>query len=540
MPDILLIQPPIRDFYLTAKRTIPYGLACLASVLEKDGFSVAVLDGLAKAKARIIDYPSELEYLNKYYGESDRSPFALFQHFKHFGYSFDHIGRQAKASQAFLIGISSLFTPYMGEVIQTAESVKSFHPDCKIVVGGHHATAMPETVLQSPAVDFVLRGEGEVSISLLAKAVAGNTALETVPGIAYRQDDGRIHVNPPARMPNPDNFPLPAVHLLNNRFYQRHKKGSMVITASRGCPMKCTYCAVGTSSPLDYRRRSVAGVLQEIKTAVECYGAGFIDFEDENLSLDRSWFLELLAQLRHNFKAGQLELRAMNGLFPQSLDEEVVSAMKAAGFQSLNLSLCSISGDQLKRFQRPDVRRGFERALTLAEKYGLDAVGYIIAAGPYQSPDASLADLLFLAQRRVLIGLSIYYPAPGSPDYALCESLQILPTAFACMRSSALPLSHTTTRLEAVTLLRLARLLNFMKSLTDHGLPIPDPSPVKNQVDAPQDRLTSGSQVLSHFLHDGEIRGFGSDGRLFQHTVSTGLTRLFLKKLKSITIRGCR
>ena len=230
----------------------------------------------------------------------------------------------------------------------------------------------------------------------------------------------------------------------------------------------------------------------------------------------------------------------MNGLFPQSLDEEVVSAMKAAGFQSLNLSLCSTSNDQLKRFQRPDVRQGFDRALKLAEKYKLDAVGYIIAAGPYQSADASLSDLLFLAQRRVLIGLSIYYPAPGSPDYALCESLQILPTDFACMRSSALPLSHPTTRMEAVTLLRLARLLNFMKSLTDQGLPIPAPSPARNQADAPQDRLKSGIRLLSHFLHDGRIRGFGPDGMLFEHVVSTDLIRLFLKKIKSITIRGCR
>ena len=46
MPDILLIQPPIRDFYLTAKRTIPYGLACIAAALIKSGFSVEILDAL--------------------------------------------------------------------------------------------------------------------------------------------------------------------------------------------------------------------------------------------------------------------------------------------------------------------------------------------------------------------------------------------------------------------------------------------------------------------------------------------------------------
>ena len=38
MVDVLLIQPPIHDFYLTAKRTIPYGLACIAAGLIETGF----------------------------------------------------------------------------------------------------------------------------------------------------------------------------------------------------------------------------------------------------------------------------------------------------------------------------------------------------------------------------------------------------------------------------------------------------------------------------------------------------------------------
>jgi hypothetical protein len=78
MADILLIQPPIRDFYLTAKRTIPYGLTCIASVLIKSGYSVDILDGLATAKARVRDLPEQLGYLRQYYGQPDRSPVALF------------------------------------------------------------------------------------------------------------------------------------------------------------------------------------------------------------------------------------------------------------------------------------------------------------------------------------------------------------------------------------------------------------------------------------------------------------------------------
>jgi len=52
MTDVLLVQPPIRDFYLTAKRTIPYGLASIAAALSQSGFTVALADALATRRAR--------------------------------------------------------------------------------------------------------------------------------------------------------------------------------------------------------------------------------------------------------------------------------------------------------------------------------------------------------------------------------------------------------------------------------------------------------------------------------------------------------
>ncbi|NTU47691.1 MAG: cobalamin B12-binding domain-containing protein, partial [Syntrophobacteraceae bacterium] len=91
MVDILLIQPPIRDFYRTLKRTIPYGLACIASALEEEGFSVSILDCLATSRSRPIEWPREMAYLHEYYGKPDVSPFSLFHHMRHFGNSFEHV-----------------------------------------------------------------------------------------------------------------------------------------------------------------------------------------------------------------------------------------------------------------------------------------------------------------------------------------------------------------------------------------------------------------------------------------------------------------
>ena len=538
MVDVLLIQPPIRDFYLTAKRTIPYGLSCLAACLIEDGFSVRIFDALATSKSRVIDVPPELAYVKEFFTGPDQSPFALFHHYRHYGYSFDHIGKIARDSGAFLVGISSLFTPYSAEALRTAEIVKASLPSCKIVLGGHHPTAMPESVLESAAVDFVIRGDGEASLAKLARAVKNNGPFTGIPGLVCKQTNQEQHLPHPAVITNLDSPPLPASDLIQHNYYKRSAGATAVIMTSRGCPFKCSYCSMGASSHLPFRQRKIESVIEEIDRAVNKYGAGFIDFEDENLSMDREWFLKLLQHITDRFGARQLELRAMNGLFPSSLNAEVIAAMETAGFKTLNLSLGTTSAAQLNRFERPDVRQAFEDALESSDINGLDAVGYIIIAAPDQHAADSVADLLYLVQKRVLAGVSVFYPAPGSLDYARCEKLKILPSNFACMRSSALPLSQTTTRLEAATLLRLGRILNFMKSVLDRGDKIPQPAPAREELENPESRFESGIQLLQGFLNDGKIRGATPDGRVFEHMTAGHLTEQFLEGIKRIRVRG--
>lgn len=541
MVDILLVQPPIHDFYLTAKRTLPYGLASIAASLRADGFSVDILDALATDKSRAIAGPPEMDYLSPFYGAPDISPFGLFHTFRHYGYSFEHIGKIARSSGARIVGISSLFTPYAEEALYTAGIIRAALPECRIVFGGHHPTALPAAVMADPSVDFVLRGDGEAAMPALARALATGGDLSRVPGIVYRKEEGALHISAPAIMESLDAFPLPARNLIANRYYRRGKKGATVVVTSRGCPMKCSYCALGNRKIYPFRSRSVESVLTEIDEAVSGYGARFIDFEDENLSFNRTWFLSLLCGIAERFGAFQLELRAMNGLFPPTLDDAVVEAMKAAGFRAINLSLGSACPDQLKRFNRPDVRKAFVDAIALAEKHGMEAVGYIIVGAPGQGASDSLEDLLFLAAHRVLAGVSVYYPAPASADYETCGRLGLLPQRYSLMRSSALPISDTTTRLETITLMRIGRIINFMKHLSDKGVTIP---PAKHLDSASRidtgDREAIGIHLLSGFLKDGIIRGVTHTGDMYAHLASDTLTEIFLQRLRNVTIKGVR
>jgi hypothetical protein len=229
----------------------------------------------------------------------------------------------------------------------------------------------------------------------------------------------------------------------------------------------------------------------------------------------------------------------MNGLFPPTLDEDVVAAMKATGFKTLNLSLGATCREQLNRFRRPDVRAAFDACLGLAGKYALDAVGYVICGAPGQDAGKSLDDLLYLAERRVLAGLSVFYPAPGSSDYETALNLKILPDDFSLYRSSTIPLTHTTTRLQSVTLMRLSRIVNFMKQMVDDGRSPRLPTRISGDtIPLTHDRKMIGEHLLASFLADGHILGLTPDRRIYRHLIDEKLTADFLARLAAITIQG--
>ena len=69
------------------------------------------------------------------------------------------------------------------------------------------------------------------------------------------------------------------------------------------------------------------------------------------MTLNRKWFLEIIGEITERFRGKNIELRAMNGLFPPSLDDNMITAMKGAGFKTLNLSLGSSSAEPAKAIQ---------------------------------------------------------------------------------------------------------------------------------------------------------------------------------------------
>ena len=167
---IALIQPPIRDFYETSIRTQPIGLAYLAASLKSAGFDVDLLDCRQKKKTSIPLSP-ELSYLRDFYPFDDRSPFKLYSGYYHFGMGWREIRQKVEELNADVYGISSSFTPYHQEALEVARIIKAWDKRKIVVMGGAHVSCAPESVLESPWVDYVVLGEGEIRFPLLLRQI---------------------------------------------------------------------------------------------------------------------------------------------------------------------------------------------------------------------------------------------------------------------------------------------------------------------------------------------------------------------------------
>ncbi len=473
---VLLIQPPIRDFYQTSIRTQPIGLAYLAASLKNEGHEVEILDCQTETK-KSISIPAELSYLKDFYPFNDRSPFKLYSGYYHFGMGWEEIRKRVENSKADVFGISSSFTPYHGEALEIAQIIKESDRRKIVVMGGAHVSCDPEGVLRTSFVDYAVLGEGEARFPLLLEQIAKGRAknVEKIDGIGYRNvgttrnRDGEIRINPLQNfIQDLDSLPRPARELLDlDRYRMRIKRSTMIIT-SRGCPHGCAYCSGHLVMGTSFRTRSPEAILEEMMECQKQYGIESFDIEDDNFTFDQERAKRLMNLIIETFGEGKIELSAMNGISFASLDGELLKLMKKAGFHTINLSYVSTDPSTKERMRRPKPTTEFDRILEEAEQIVLHAIAYAILGMPGQTIEEMVDTLIYLMGKKVLIGPSIYYPTPGTSLFERCNKEGILPPHPVQWRSSAFPIeTKEFDRVDLLTLFRLARVINFIKGKMD-------------------------------------------------------------------------
>lgn len=459
---VVLVQPPIADFYDTDIRLQPIGLCYLKAAIKAflPDVEVIIRDYHHGHGRRTVPLPPELAYLRDYYPVADQSPFSTFHQYYHFGQSFDAITADLLALQPHVLGIASLFTPYYREALEVARRVKQCLA-VPIVFGGSHVSAAPEMMLAPEYVDYVIRGEGERPLVELLRALRGEQELQEVPNLGYKQH-GEMHFTALQDNYDLDDLPLPDLSDFTPSHYRLAGQPLSFMVTSRSCPHRCSFCSVHTTFGTTYRRRSVASVLQEIEQRYQ-EGYRVIDFEDDNLTFYKSAFKELCRQLHARFPERDVTFVAMNGISYLSLDDELLELMVQAGFTQLNLALVSSDKSVRETTKRPHTLEAYVRVVQTAFRLGLPMVSYQILGLPNESLTSMVQTLAFNARLPVLLGASPFYQTPASP---IAQGLALRAEDFLKARLSAMAIETPGCRREALySLFIITRMVNFLKGL---------------------------------------------------------------------------
>ena len=422
---VLLVQPPIEDFYDTSIRTYPLGLLYIAAKI-KELCDVSVVD-LRTGRKRTLAFPEAFQGLAPFYRDDVYSPFSLFRRYYRFGATRDEIRRIIEKEAPSIIGISASYTTYSTEALEVARIAKQVDRNIVTVMGGTHATLFPEHLLQDEFVDYVVRGEGETPFADLVTGLqkGEDPRSKPVDGVSFKSN-GHLHISEISTEREIDL--LPDRRVISSETYRINKKKYAFFLTSRGCPFNCSFCG---KPPVPYRKRSLAGIERELDDCIDL-GIEAIDFEDDMLNLDKLFFANVLSLMRDR----KLTLSAMNGIYPETVDIPTLSLMHAAGFRRLNFSLVDVRESLLKSHERA-LPKAFLELLPWLESSPFLIETHFIIGLPGQRPEDVLDTLIFLMGKRLLLGPSIFYLAPGSAVFSEIVGNQWEPCV-KLMRSAAL------------------------------------------------------------------------------------------------------
>ncbi|MGB8232759.1 MAG: radical SAM protein, partial [Methanobacterium sp.] len=208
---------------------------------------------------------------------------------------WDDLKRRIESIEPDVVVSSALATCNTYIIIKTLDIIKKIDPDIITVVGGQHFTALAnECLVNYPEIDFIIRGEGELTLLDLVKIVEQGKSPIKVDGISFRHGDNIVHNPPRALIDNLDNLPFPGYHFIENNMDKYHFKmmahnnaGYAMVEASRGCLHKCTFCSQWPYWGGRWRSKSPQRIADEMEHIYNEYDITFLWLTDDNLGLGK-------------------------------------------------------------------------------------------------------------------------------------------------------------------------------------------------------------------------------------------------------------
>ena len=286
--------------------------------------------------------------------------------------------------------------------------VRALHPGVRVVVGGYDPSLARDAYTDPAAgVDFIVRGEGELTFRALLRALESDGRFDEIAGLSYRTADGfRHNADRPVQGLETGEVRLPdraARVLAGYTFLGRQVD---VIETSRGCTFDCSFCSIIEMRGRNFHTYGFDRVLADIRDAC-AHGARAIFIVDDNITLDVKRFAALCqAIVDAGLHDVQYLVQAMTSAIARHGDT-LAPLMRRAGFRYVFLGIENILDDDL-RFLRARAKNTVsadgqrENATVVAIEHlhrnDMYVVGGLIVGNPDDTRESVEANLAFARQ----------------------------------------------------------------------------------------------------------------------------------------------
>ncbi len=361
----------------TMKIIPPYGLLSVAASLQEAGHTVEVADCEAEELPR------------------------------------GAVTRRAARFGAQVFGVGAVSPNFYAANVLLRDAKKQLR--VVTVLGGPHGTVRPDQVLtENPHIDFVIRGEGEITAVTLTEAIEARADLRSVKGLSFRTDGKVIHNEDQPLVEHLDELPLPARELINPalynlpdpRFGMRRAEG---VQTSRGCPFQCAFCYRMFGHRIRYR--SPKAVIDEIQMCLDERGVQIIVFLDDTFTLKPDRTIEICEMMLER----QLKVPWVCFARADTLREDVLRKMRQAG--CVRISIGVESGDQatldlVKKNTNLEQIRG---AYAMLKRIGFESRGSFIIGLPGENRRTIRRTINFAKSLQLdRAFFNIFTPYPGT------------------------------------------------------------------------------------------------------------------------------
>jgi radical SAM superfamily enzyme YgiQ (UPF0313 family) len=290
--------------------------------------------------------------------------------------------RKLKSEMIEIAGITCL-SAYYNEVIALSKLLKE--NNIRVIIGGVHPTFMPHKTLVDSHADFVVRGEGEAALLSLMENNMNNTGIRGVYALSDITENSSLAKADTIQ--NLDDIPFPDWEQMPPGRYPKAPHGAVakrfpigLIISSRGCPYSCKFCSSPNFYDRKIRFRTPENVVNEMKYLIENFGVKEIQFEDDNITMNRT-HIEKICHLilENNLK---INWSCPNGIRADRVDEELIKLMRKAGCYYCALGIESGNAGILKNIDKKETIEIIQKAIHIITKNGIICQGFFIVGLP--------------------------------------------------------------------------------------------------------------------------------------------------------------